>query len=198
MNRAVVTHHCTAWWRSHRATSRWTAGSERLHGSGRGGNRVARATLAGLATALAYLQPDQKTVGQHHRDRVPVEAGPEATLILVPSHLPFGLLMELLDGIPPMGIPGQLFQCGRSRQIAPVALPLLRLALGGPPPDQPACVPLAVPSPPPAAHRHKLLAQPAFAALAPANRAPLPPGHALEQCIGPPHRGGRRPAHGDL
>ena len=26
MNRSVVTHHSTAWWRSHRATSRWTAG----------------------------------------------------------------------------------------------------------------------------------------------------------------------------
>src|ERR671914_442792 len=158
MNRAVVTHHCTAWWRSHRATSRWTAGSERLHGSGRGGNRVAGATLAGLAAALAHLQPDQKTVGQHHRDRVPVEAGPEATLILVPSHLPFGLLMELLDGTPPMGIPGQLFQCSGGRQSAPVALPLPRLASGAPLPDQPALVPLPVTGHPPAAHRHKLLA----------------------------------------
>src|SRR5918911_536170 len=117
MNRSVVTHHCTAWWRSHRATSRWTAGSERLHGSGRGGNRVAGATLAGLAAALAHLQPGQKAVGQHPRDRVPVEAGPEAALVLVPSHLPFGLLMERLDGIPPMRIARQLLQAGRGRQI---------------------------------------------------------------------------------
>src|ERR671915_2019393 len=189
MNRSVVTHHCTAWWRSHRATSRWTAGSERRHGSGRGGNRVARATLAGLATALAYLQPDQKTVGQHHRDRVPVEAGPEATLILVPSHLPFGLLMEPLDGIAPMGIPGQLFQCGSSRQVAPVELPLLRLASGGPLPDQPAFVPLPATGHPPAAYRHELLAQPPFGALPPANCAPLPTGDGVQQLVRPPHWG---------
>src|SRR4030095_2101094 len=100
-------------------------GSDRRHGSRRGGNRVAWATLAGLAAALAHLQPDQKTVGQNPRDGVPVEARPEAPLILVPSHFPFGLLMELLDGIPPMGIPGQLFQCGSGRQVAPGELPLL-------------------------------------------------------------------------
>src|SRR5215831_3051331 len=127
MNRSVVTHHWTAWWRSHRATSRWTAGSGFLRESGRGGKRVAGATSAWLATPLLQLQPDQKAVGQHDRDRMPVKAEPQAALVLVPAHFPFGLLMELLDRIPPMGIPRQLFPRGGGRQVTPVVLPLLGL-----------------------------------------------------------------------
>src|SRR5262247_3180972 len=119
MNQSVVTHHCTAWWRSHRATSRWTAGNECLRGSGRGGKGVTWATSAWRAAPLLQLQPDQKAVGQHHRDGVPMKAGPQASLVLIPSHFSFGLLMELLDGIPSMGIPGQLFQPRGGRQVAP-------------------------------------------------------------------------------
>src|SRR5687768_16316143 len=127
MNRSVVTPHGTAVWRNHRATSRWTAGSDRRHGAGGGGKRGAGVTWAGLAAALAPLQPDQNTVGPHHRGRVPVEAGPAAHLIVVPAHVPLGFLRARLDGIPSMGIPGPLFQGGGGRQVASGALPLLRL-----------------------------------------------------------------------
>jgi hypothetical protein len=93
MNRSVVTPHWTAWWRSHRAPSRWTAGSGCLRGSGRGGKRGTRATSGGLAAALAQLQPDQEAVGQHHRDGMPVEARPQPPLGLVPPQFPVGFLM---------------------------------------------------------------------------------------------------------
>src|SRR5215831_96411 len=101
MNRSVVTHHCTAWWRNHRATWRWTPGSECLRRSGRGGTRVTWATPARLAAALPQLQPDQKTVSQHHGDHMAVEARPQPPLVLVPPQLPCGLLVELLHGMPP-------------------------------------------------------------------------------------------------
>lgn len=198
MNRSVVTHQRTAWWRSHRAPSRWTAGSDRRPGSGRGGNSVAGATVAGRAATLAHLQPGQKTVGQPHRDGVPVEARPEAPLILVPSPVPAGLLMARLDDLPPRGVPGQLFQGSGGRQGTPVELALLQRASAGPLSDPPAHVPLPVTGHAPAAHRHTLLAQPALTALAPAPRAPLPPGYTVAQFISPPHRGGRCPSHRPL
>src|ERR671937_2858824 len=172
MNRSVVTHHCTAWWRNHRATWRWTAGSECLRRSGRGGKRVAWATPARLAAALPPLQPDQKTVGQHHRDRMPVEARPQPPLVLVPTQFPFGLLMELLHDMPPVGIARQLFQRGRGRQVTPGVFPLFGLALCGTLAQQPALAPLSVTGDAPALHGHKLLAQPPFGALPPANCAP--------------------------
>src|SRR5215831_754436 len=157
MNRSVVTHHGTAWWRNHRATSRWTAGSECLRRSGRGGKRVAWATPARLAAALPQLQPDQNTRGQHHGDGMPMDTSPQAALVLIPAEFALGLFMTLLDRMPPMGHTSQLFQRGLRWQVAPRVLPLLRLAAGGPLPDQPAPVPLAVAGDTPTAHRHQLL-----------------------------------------
>src|SRR5688572_17373676 len=107
MNRSVDTHHWTAWCRSHRATSRWTAGKARRRRSGRGGKRIAGATTLALTASLPQFQPDQKAVGQHDRHRMPMKAGPEAPLILIPPQLPLGFLVELLDRIPPMRIAGQ-------------------------------------------------------------------------------------------
>src|SRR5919201_913580 len=185
MNRSVVTHHCPAWWRNHRATSRWTAGSECLRRSGRGGKRVAGAPPALLAAALPPLQPDQNTVGQYHRDRLPVEARPHPPLVLVPTQVPFGRLMELLHGMPPVGIARQLFQRGRGRQVTPGVFPLFGLAWCGTLAQQPALVPLSITRDAPARHGHKLLAQPPCGALPPATRAPLPAGHGLEQLIPP-------------
>ena len=51
---------------------------------------------AGMTMALSQLQPEQKTQGQHHRDRMPVEAWPQPTLILIPTQFLLGFLMELL------------------------------------------------------------------------------------------------------
>src|ERR671914_1233159 len=110
MNRSVVTHQRTAWRRSHRATSRWIAGSECLRGSGRGGKRGTGATTTGLAVPLAQFQPDQKAVGEHDRHGMPVEARPEATLIVIPPQLSLGLFMKLLHRIPAMRIARQLLQ----------------------------------------------------------------------------------------
>src|SRR3989475_12044978 len=120
MNRSVDIHQSTAWWRSHRATSQCTAGSARRQRSGRGGKRVAWATAVCVAMALPQLQPDQKAHGQHHRDRMPVKARPQPTLILVPAQLLFGLLMPLLDGVPAMGVVDQLLQRSRRRQVTPI------------------------------------------------------------------------------
>src|SRR5437899_1447472 len=127
MNRSVDIHQSTAWWRSHRATSRCTAGSARRPRSGRGGKRVAWATPVWMGTALSQLQPEQKAHGQHHGDRMPVKARPQAALILVPAQLLFGLLMTLLDGVAAMGVVDQLLQRGRSRQVAPRILVVLGL-----------------------------------------------------------------------
>jgi hypothetical protein len=128
MNRSVVTHHWTAWWRSHRATSRWIAGNVRRRRSGRGGKRIAGATAPSRSAPLAQLQPHQKAIGQHRRDRVAMEAGPQAALVLVPAALALGLLMALLDRVAAMGIGGQLLDGSRRRQVAPVAFPFFRLA----------------------------------------------------------------------
>src|ERR671931_827847 len=195
MNRSVVTHHSTAWWRSHRATSRCTAGSVVRRRSGRGGKRAAWATLPRVTAPLPQLQPEEKAVGQHDSHGLPMKPRPQAALVLIPAQLPFGLFMKLLDRMPPMGIPGQLFEGGVWRQVAPAIFLFLGLPPGGSLPPQPAAVALPGTAHPPALQRHKLFAQPPFGAPPPANRPPLPAGHGLEQFIGPPHRGGGRAPH---
>ncbi len=191
MNRSVVTHHRTAWCRSQRATSRWTAGSVSRRRSGRGGNRVAWATPAWAAAPPLQLQPDQKAIGQHDRHGRPVAANPQAPLVLVPPQLPLGLFMELLHRLPPMGIAGQLLQGGRRRQITPEVLALLGRPPRGALTQQPAHVPLAVAGHPPTPDDHPLLAPPACGALPPANRPPRPAGDAVEQRLRPQHRAAR-------
>jgi hypothetical protein len=140
MKQSVVTHHCTAWCRSHRATSRWIAGSVCRRRSGRGGNRVAGATSAWLAVPLPPLQPDQETAGPHDRHRMAAEPRPQAPLIPIPAHFPCGLFMELLQRVSPMGRADRYFERGRGRQVAPSILPLVRLAPCVPfPSSQPTC-----------------------------------------------------------
>src|SRR6266699_3296976 len=126
MNRFVDTHQRTAWWRSHCATSRCTAGSARRHRSGRGGKRVAWATPFWMAMALPQLQPEHKAQRQHNRDCMSVKARPQPALILIPAQFFFGLLMELFDGMTTMGIIHQLLQRGRGRQVTPIVLVFLR------------------------------------------------------------------------
>jgi hypothetical protein len=191
MNRAVVTHHRTAWWRNHWATSRWMAGRERLRRSGCGGQQLTGASTPGLMVSLPPLQPDHKTVSQHCRPRMAVEARPQAPLVLIPPPLPCGLLVNLLDGKPAMGIAGHLFQGGGSRQMAPVVLPLLGLAPGGALPEQPPDMPPPVGRDAPAASGDKLLAPPPFGAVSPANRAPRPTGQRVPQLVGSVHGTGR-------
>src|SRR5919108_3601089 len=124
MNRSVVTHQWTAGWRRHRATSRWTAGSEVRPGAGRGGTRIARATPPTVSGSRPELQPDQQAGGPHHGDGMAVKARPQPALVLVPAPCACGLFMEPLARIPPMRIAPQLLQRGRGGQLAPVVLPL--------------------------------------------------------------------------
>src|SRR5919106_1527624 len=167
MNRSVVIHHNTAWWRSQFATSRCTSGSARRQRSGRGGKRVAWATPFGMIVALSKLLPDQKTQGQHHRHRMSVKARPQAALILIPTQFPFGFFMELLNGMATMGILNQFLQRRRGGQIAPVELALFGLSPSGPLAQQPADVGLTLGGQTPSPHRHKFLAQPALGSMPP-------------------------------
>ncbi len=104
MNRSVVTHHSTAWWRNHRATSRCTAGSVLRRYVGRGGKKVTAATPSRVTAPLPLFQPDEKAVRQHHGHGMPMKPRPQAALVLVPAQLPLGLFMELLNSMPAMAI----------------------------------------------------------------------------------------------
>jgi hypothetical protein len=174
MNRLVVTHHWTAWWRSQLAPSRCTAGRVLRRRSGRGGKRGAGTPTACLLVPLAQLQPDQNAGGQHHGDRLAVNAQPQSALVLVPAQLPCGLPMARRDRLPPMGIAGQLCQGGRRRQMAPRVRPFCRRPAHRALPQPPAPMPWPLARHPPAAHRRNLLAQPAVGAMAPTDRPPRP------------------------
>jgi hypothetical protein len=187
MNRSVVTQQRTAWWRSHRATSRCTAGRVWCRGVGRGEKRVASATLSLATASLPLLQPDQKAVRQHDRHRMAMKPRPQPPLVLVPAQLTRGLFMKLLNGMALVGVPRQLFRRGLRGQIAPKISPLFRLALCGTLAQQPALMPRPGTGDSPTSQRHELLAQPPCGPPPPANRAPLPAGHALEQFIRPPY-----------
>jgi hypothetical protein len=194
MNGSVVTHPSTAWWRSHRATSRCTAGRVLRRDVGRGGNRVAEATLSCVTAPLPPFQPDEKAVGQHDGDSMPMKPPPQAALVLVPAQITLGLFVKLFDRMAPMRQAGQLFQGGLHWQVAPEICPLLGLPPYGSLPHQPALVPWPIAGHTPAADGDKLLAQPSLHPPPPANRAPLPTGDRVEQLIRLPHRGGRRRA----
>ena len=140
MNRSVVIHHNTAWWRSQFATSRCTSGSARRQRSGRGGKRVARATPFGMLVAFSKLLPDQKTQRQHHCHGMAVKARPKTALILIPAQFFFGFLMELLNGMATMGILNQFLQRRRGGQVAPIELVFFGLPLSRPLSQQPADV----------------------------------------------------------
>ena len=172
MKRSVVTHHWTAWWRSHRATSRWIAGSGRRRRSGRGGKRVARATPSPRSAPLAQLQPDQEAVGQHHGDRVPMEARPQPALVLSPAPLALGLFMTRFDRMPPRHQASQRFEGSIRGQVAPAILPRLGRPPAGSLPHQPAFVAIPSTRHPPTAYRDTRLAQPPVGALPPAHGAP--------------------------
>jgi hypothetical protein len=167
MNRSVVIHHNSAWWRSHLATSRCTAGSVRRQRSSRGGKSVAWATPSGLILALSQLLPQQKAVSQHGADRMAGEPWPQPPLVLVPAQCTLGLFMALLHRVAAMGTVYQRLHGGRGRQIALIARALLRLSAGGPLSQQPAQMGLALRRQVPTSPRHELLAQPALAPRAP-------------------------------
>jgi hypothetical protein len=185
MNRSVVLHHNTAWWRSQLATSRCPSGSARRPRSGRGGTRVAWATPLRMLVALSKLKPDQKTHGQHHCHRMAGKARPQPTLILLPTPRPCGFFMVLLNGMATMGISNQVLPRRRGRQIAPRELGLLGLAASRPLSPQPADVGLTFCCQTPSPQCHTWLASPAWGAMPPSHGAPLAPRHGSPCLLGP-------------
>src|ERR671917_54932 len=114
-----------------------------------------------------------------------VEARPQTALILIPAQLLFGFFMELLNGMATMRIVDQLLQRSRGRQVAPVELALFGLTTSRPLAQQPADMGLALSRQTPGPYSHKLLAQPALGAVAPADGAPLTLGQRCQHLIGP-------------
>src|SRR5438445_12884966 len=121
---------------------------------------------------------------------MPVKARPQPALILVPAQFLFGLLMQLLDGVPAMGLSDQSLQRGRSRQVAPIILVVLGLPTRRSLSPQPADLGFALRREPPGAHGPALLAPPALAPVPPAARAPLAPGHGGQPVVDPLGMGG--------
>src|SRR5213082_1006761 len=105
--------------RSHSLTRRWTSGS---------GPRPP-AHLAALP--LPPFQPDQKTIAQHHRDRVPMKAIPTPPLILIPPQLRFSFFMILLHPVATVRILDHHGQRRRGREVTPKILQVSVLAAAG-------------------------------------------------------------------
>src|SRR3989442_4363069 len=93
--------------------------------------------------------------------------------------------MELLNGMPTMGIIDQLLQRRRGWQVAPVEFVLLRLPASRPLPQQPADAGLALSRNAPGPDGHKLLAQPSLGPVPPADGAPLTPRNRRQHLVGP-------------
>lgn len=98
--------------RSQSLTQRCTWGSVSRRRSGRGGKRRAWPSDLRLILALAKLQPDQKTVSQHHRYGVAMEAVPASPLMLIPAQFAFRLFVVLLDPVTAMCLLDHLLQWG--------------------------------------------------------------------------------------
>src|SRR5437868_12757918 len=165
-------------------TWRCNSGTLTRRRSGRGGKSLAGPTRPWALTLLP-IPPDQETVRQHHRRRMAMEAQPQPSLVLIPTQLPFGLLMELLDPVPPVGVLDHLRQRPLGTEVAPKRLPSLPLAAPLTLADQPAPVPLTVGRHPPTPHRHEPSPQPLLASLPPAHRPPGRGGQALQNGIDP-------------
>src|SRR5437588_438637 len=154
----------TASRRSQSTTRRCTSGSGVRLRSARGGKRPSRTTTTAYLLPLPKLVPDQKAVGQHYQHTVAVKARPQTPLILVPAQQLLGLLVELLDPVPPVCVLHHPLQRHSRSKVAPVVTPLAITAIFS---DQPAEPPPAVSADTPAAQRHHLGSQPTLAALTP-------------------------------
>src|SRR2546426_9131984 len=156
--------------------------------SGRGGKCGPRPPAPFAVLPLAPFQPDQKTVAQHHRDRMPMKALPAPPLILIPAQFRFGFLMILLPPVAAVGILHQHGQGRVCREVTPEILPIPGLASSGALPNQPADVAGALAIAPPAAQGEKLGPPPACGPPPPPHRLPSPGGRRPPHGLGPPHR----------
>src|SRR4051794_31267073 len=103
-------------------TSRCTSGRLILRRSGRGGKSPAWSSRTSALTLLP-VPPNQEAVRKHHRRRMALEAGPQPPLVLIPTQLPFGLLMELLDPVTPVRVLDHLRQPHLRTEVAPIRFP---------------------------------------------------------------------------
>src|SRR2546422_5419838 len=158
--------------RSHSLTRRWTSGRGMRRRSGRGGKSGPRPSAPFALLPLVPFQPDQKTVAQHHRERVAMKPIPAPPLILIPAQFRFPFLMILLHPVATRGILDQHGQRGVRGEVTPEILPLSVLAPSRALPNQPADVAGALAPPPPPTHRPHLPPPPPPRTLAPLH--PLP------------------------
>src|SRR3954451_1871256 len=168
--------------RSQSQIRRCTSGRVTRRRSARGGKSPPRSSRAGSLLPFSPFLPHQEAVGQHHADRVAVEAMPPPPLVLVPAQKPLGLLVVLLHPVPPVCVLYHRFQRHPSAEVAPVVSPL---AIGGILANQPAQPATARPGLPPAADGDEPAAEPALAPLPPRHRAPRPQRLRRDQRVGP-------------
>src|SRR5712691_5448403 len=174
--------------RSHSLTRRWTSGRDMRRRSGRGGKCGPRPPAPFALLPLAPFQPDQKTVAQHHRERMPMKAIPAPPLILIPAQLRFGFLMILLHPVATVRILHQHGQGRVCREVTPEILPVPVLPPSGALPNQPADVAGALTIDPPAAQGKKLGSPPACGPCAPRDRLPVLERLRRQHVISPPPR----------
>src|SRR5713226_4295045 len=141
------------------------------------------------APVLTGTQQHQKAVRHTDEQGMAMKAVPQPPFILIPAQLPFGLLVELLDGMPLVRNTDQELQAHLGTRIAEIVLPLPLLPPGGALPNQPPIDASAFRTGPPAAPADKLLAQAPTAPLAPVDRLPGTLGQAAEHGVGPLHAG---------
>lgn len=159
--------------RSQSLTQRCTSGSVSRRQSGRGGKSRALSPYLSLILALAKLQPDQKTVGQHHRYGVAMETIPTPPLMLIPTQFAFRFFMILLDPMAAMRVLDHLLQQRLRREVAPIVFPGAALTARRTLADQPPDVACAVAIHAPAAESNELGTQTTTTSLAPTDRLPI-------------------------
>lgn len=170
--------------RSQSLTQRCTSGSVSRRRSGRGGKSRALSPNLSLLLALAKLQPEQKTIGQHHRYGVAMETIPTSPLMLIPTQFAFRFFMVLLDPMAAMRVLDHLLQRRPRREVAPIVFPGAALTTRRTLADQPPDVACAGAIHAPAAERNKLGAQTVATSLAPTDRLPITQRLRIDHFIG--------------
>ena len=184
--------------RSHSMTARWISGNETRRRSRQGGKSRAETPGAHHLLALPVFQPDQKTVGQHHRHRVPMKAFPHPALMLIPTQFAFRFFMILLDPTAPMLVLDHLDERRRARKITPVIMMFAPRLTPRAFADQPADVPRAVSVYAPTAHRRELGFERDAVSVPPTDHFPVARTLWREQCGGAQCRVPRSPARRHL
>src|SRR5262249_7006615 len=161
-----------------------TSGIVSRRRSGGGGKSKALSPNWSLILALAKLQPDQNTVGQHPRSGVAMETLPTSPLRLVPAQFAFRFFMILLDPRAPMRVLDHLLERRLRREGAPRGFPVTARTTRRTLADQPPEVTCAGTLHAPAAERHELGTQPAATSLPPTDRLPIAPGVRSDHFLG--------------